>query len=418
MNTTLPNTDILAVDSPAKEAPSGALARTPARLISLDAFRGLVMVLMVSAGLGIPAVAKAYPNHPVWQRLAFHTDHVAWTGCGLWDLIQPCFMFMVGAAIPFSIASRLAKGQSFTRMFFHALWRALALTALGVFLASTGSKMMQTNWTFTNVLAQIGLGYLFLFLLAWISPRWQLVAALSILVAYWLAFALYPAPAAGFDFARVNAPGWPYHLQGFSAHWEKNTNLGAAFDHWFLNLFPRKETFTGNEGGYLTLNFIPSLVTMTFGLLAGGLLRSPMSAGRKILILLGAGAIGLGVGYLLDIAGICPIVKRIWTPSWTLFSAGWALLGLAFFYLTLDVVRVRFWALPLVVVGMNSIAVYVMSQLMKPFIRESIRKHLGQDIFTKPGGATYVPMAETATVLLVIWLVAFWMYRRRVFLKI
>src|SRR5712671_5377459 len=106
MNATLPNSDVMALDAAMTDAPSPSVARPPARLISLDAFRGLAMILMVSAGLGIPAVAKAYPDHPVWQRLAFHTDHVAWTGCGLWDLIQPCFMFMVGAAIPFSIASR------------------------------------------------------------------------------------------------------------------------------------------------------------------------------------------------------------------------------------------------------------------------------------------------------------------------
>jgi predicted acyltransferase len=323
---------------------------------------------------------------------------------------------MVGAAIPFSLAKRRAQGQSPVRLSLHALWRAVALTALGVYLASSWSP--RTNWIFSTVLAQIGLGYFFLFLLAWARPQWQLAAAMLILFSYWLAFALYPAPATGFDFATVNAKGWTPQFHGFAAHWEKNTNLATAFDRWFLNLFPRKETFTGESGGYATLNFIPSLATMIFGLLAGGLLRSTASADRKIKLLIGAGVIGIAAGLLLDWTGICPSVKRIWTPSWTLFSGGCACIGLAFFYVIIDVARYRAWSLPLVVVGMNSIAMYVMSQLMKPYIRENFKRHLGDGIFSMPGGETFAPLVQSATILAVLWLVAFWMYRRRLFLKI
>jgi heparan-alpha-glucosaminide N-acetyltransferase len=414
MNATLPSSEPipLAYATPATASPLSASER----LVSLDAFRGLVMILMASAGLSIPQVAKAYPNSAIWQRLAFHTDHVAWAGCGLWDLIQPCFMFMVGAAIPFSLAKRQALGQSPGRMMLHALWRAVALTALGVYLASSWSP--RTNWIFSTVLAQIGMGYFFLFLLAWARPRWQLMAAMLILLAYWGAFALYPAPAAGFDFATVNAKGWTPQFHGFAAHWEKNTNLATAFDRWFLNLFPRKETFVGEPGGYATLNFIPSLATMIFGLLAGGLLRSPASADRKIKLLIGAGVIGIVSGLLLDWTGLCPSVKRIWTPSWTLFSGGCACIGLAVSYAIIDVARYRAWSLPLVVVGMNSIAMYVMSQLMKPYIRENFKRHLGDGIFTRPGGETFAPLVQSAAILAVLWLVAWWMYRRRLFLKI
>jgi predicted acyltransferase len=443
MNATLSTSEEIA-EAPAPPLSESLAPPPPARLVSLDAFRGLAMVLMVSAGLSMHEVAKSYPASPTWKLLGFHTEHAAWTGCTLWDLIQPCFMFMVGAAVPFSIASRVAKGQRFARMFVHALWRAVALTLLGVFLSTSSSNRL-TNWEFANVLSQIGLGYLFLFLLGWVRPRWQLVAAFSILFVYWLAFALYPAPQAGYDFALVNGADIKPHLDGFGAHWDKNSNFGAAVDRWFLNLFPQQparrpylafvpglsaavaywfptEPFLGNKGGYLTLNFIPSLATMIFGLLAGGLLRSPASTGRKLLVLVLAGGIGLGAGYLLDYANICPLVKRIWTPSWALFSAGYAFLGLAFFYLVLDVVRFRIWALPLVIVGMNSIAIYIMSQLLKPFIRDSIKKHLGENIFTKAGeqfgGAHFAPLVQSATILIVLWLVTLWMYRRRLFLKI
>jgi heparan-alpha-glucosaminide N-acetyltransferase len=416
MNQTLPTPALNYATPSTFDAPPPPLPPQK-RLVSLDAYRGLVMIMMASAGLGLSTLAaQSFPNHPVWHNLGYHTDHAPWTGCTLWDLIQPCFMFMVGASIPFSIAARQAKGHGRTRMSFHALWRALAFSLLGVFLASNWSK--HTNWLFTNVLAQIGLGYFFLFLLAWLKPTWQFVAAIAILVFYWLAFVLYPAPLADFDFAKVGGANWPYRLHGFAAHWDFNTNLAAHFDRWFLNLFPRQEDFIGERGGYTTLNFIPSLATMIFGLLAGGLLRTNLSAGKKILILLAAAAIGLATGWLLDITGICPMVKRIWTPSFALFSAGWALAALAFFYLIVDVMRLRFWTFPLVIVGMNSIAFYMMFQITKGYIRESIQRHFGQDIFEQPLGKTYVPLVQSATLLLALWLIALWMHRRRIYLKI
>src|SRR6266516_3154485 len=100
-----------------------ASIRTPARLSSLDAYRGFVMLLMASEGLGITQVARTFKESNVWQFLAYQTDHVQWTGCSLWDLIQPSFMFMVGVAMPYSLASRQAKGQPFWHLLLHALWR-------------------------------------------------------------------------------------------------------------------------------------------------------------------------------------------------------------------------------------------------------------------------------------------------------
>src|SRR6185503_1558147 len=98
----------------------------PERLMSLDAYRGFVMLLMISAGLYTARVAKSFPDSPVWQFFAYQTDHAPWRGCSLWDLIQPSFMFMVGVALPFSIANRQARGESFSRLVLHALWRGLA----------------------------------------------------------------------------------------------------------------------------------------------------------------------------------------------------------------------------------------------------------------------------------------------------
>src|ERR1041385_1823212 len=105
------------------------------------------------------------------------------------------------------------------------------------------------------------------------------------------------------------------------AHWNKNANLGNAFHQWFLNSFPRTSPFVANNGGYLTLSFIPTLGTMILGLVAGRWLREadPAIPMRRLLT---AGAIGIASGLLLHFTGICPVVKRIWTPSWTLFSGG------------------------------------------------------------------------------------------------
>jgi predicted acyltransferase len=327
-------------------------------------------------------------------------------------------------------------------MFAHAIVRAVILVLLSVMLASNGKD--RTNWSFTIVLAQIGLGYPFLFLLAWLKPRWQLAAALAILLAYWGAFAIYPRPAADLDLASVDLPASWQRLTGFASHWDKNTNLAARFDQWFLNLFPRADgkPFKFESGGYQTLNFIPSLATMVFGLLAGELVRGRWTAARKIGVLLGAGAAAIGLGWALDQLGICPIIKRIWTPSWTIFSAGFSFATLAVFYLIVDVWRLRRWAYPLVVVGANSIAVYCMSMMLKPWFRETLRRHVGKEVFELPGrawaslrynvfshashptdtvqvyGKLFAPMAEATIFLLFCWAVCWWMYRKKIFIKI
>src|SRR5260370_21363940 len=149
----------------------------PSRLGSLDAYRGFIMLVMASAGFGFAKVAhelakQDLPVHPLLKFLGYQFDHVAWTGCSFWDLIQPSFMFMVGVAIPYSHASRVAKGQSSVRIAAHVVYRSVILILLGIFLSSNGSD--QTNFTFVNVLTQIGLGYAFVYMLRGRSLGFQL----------------------------------------------------------------------------------------------------------------------------------------------------------------------------------------------------------------------------------------------------
>ena len=390
--------------------------KTPAqRNVALDAYRGFVMFLMMAEVLRLSRVAQAFPDNWFWQFLAYNQTHVAWAGCSLHDLIQPSFSFLVGAALPYSIASRMAKGQTFPKMFLHALWRAFLLAALGIFLRSMSSPM--TNYTFEDTLTQIGLGYPVLFALGFLRPRWQWSALGVILFGYWLAWALYPLPGPGFDYQAVGVPpDWVHNFTGFAAHWNKNANLGSAFDQWFLNLLPRAKPFVANFGGYLTLSFIPTLGTMILGLVAGRWTRdsAPEVPLKRYLI---AGIAGIAAGLILHFAGICPIVKRIWTPSWTLFSGGACFLLLAAFSWVIEVKGHRKWAFPLVVIGMNSIAAYLIAHLFEKFISSSFHIHLGQHFFAFLGTGLE-PLLHGLAVLGVFWLILYWMYQRKLFLRI
>jgi len=407
------------VESPvseASEAEPEPKAEGATRLISLDAFRGMVMVLMLAEGMHLPEAARAFPHSALWGLVAFNTKHVEWQGCSLHDLIQPAFSFLVGAALPFSIASRKRKGQTFGPMLGHAVRRALLLILLGIFLRSLWSR--QTYFTFEDTLTQIGLGYVFLFLLGFTRPRAQVVTLVLILICFWAAFALYPAPGPQFDYARVGVPqNWSHNYTGFLSRWNKNSNLAWAFDVWFLNLFPREQPFVFNEGGWSTLSFIPTLGTMILGLLAGEWLKGNGSKQKTLrgLVIAGTGLVLLGL--VCQWAGICPIVKRVWTSSYALYSGGWVVLILAGFYALIEWKGWRRWAFPLVVVGMNSIAVYVMSWTMSVFFGSALDRHFGKAI-AAIAGTTFQPTLHGFAVMLIFWFILFWMYRRKIFLRI
>lgn len=345
------------------------------------------MLLMMAEVLRLGYWAKQFPDNALLQWLAFHQSHVAWEGASLHDMIQPSFSFLVGTALAYSLAKRLAAGDSRGQILRHAAWRSLVLVVLGIFLRSEGKPM--TNFTFEDTLTQIGLGYFFLVLLAFWSDRGLWMALGVLLGAYWLAWAIYPVPG-----------------DSFAAHWGKEANLGMAFDRWFLNLFPRPEPFVANRGGYGTLSFLPTLGTMLLGLLAG---RS-VKANKPVAALGKTGAALLAVGLLLHITGLCPVVKRIWTPAWTLASGGACFFLLAAFRLWLDGKSESRLAFPLLVVGANSIAAYLIAHWWDGFFIAAWRTNFG-----------WVPGAEMLAgpvALTLMWLSLYWMYERKLFLKI
>lgn len=430
------------------------------RLMSLDAYRGFIMLSMASASLGVPTVAATLRKNgeetPLWHNLAGLLEHVPWVtltnvpesmplwGLSVWDMIQPAFMFMVGVALPYSYANRQARGESNAAAWRHAILRAVVLVLMGVFLSTeftfkrTGLDadfVPTTNWTFANVLCQIGLGYLFLFGLAQCSRRAQVASIVFILLWNWWAFYQYQLP---------DESTWAQYgitdkersdgviLDGFQRPWSKNVNFAAAVDRKLLNWLPREKPFEFNTGGYATLNFIPALATMILGLLAGEVMRTGPDSRTRLRWLLGWGAVLLGLGIAANFT-ICPIVKRIWTPAWMLYSGGGVLWMLAGFYWLVDVVGCRRWAFPLVVVGMNSIAMYMMSQMIKGSTRDALIQHfqlyyghavgwinaqLGGELPSRLFSGLYGPIVERLSVLLVLWLVCLWMYRQKIFVRI
>lgn len=424
------------VDRLAKEPRDGV------RFLSLDAYRGLVMMAMASEGLGLSEVARKHPGSTVWKALAYQSEHVPWTGCAFWDLIQPSFFFLVGAAVPFSLRHRRSRGDSWGRMGFHALIRSIVLVALGVALYSTGHP--RTNYTFVNVLAQIGLGYMVVFVLAGAGRVIQILAILALLGGSWWMFAAHPVAEKEEAIAR-RVPGDWQQFRGTAAHWNKHLNAAGDFDRWFLNKLPREKPFVFNGGGYQTLNFIPSIPNMLIGLMAGDLLLGALSLRAKRRWLLASGIVCLALVATVDHtiwptdfpstpnparvvldAGwegsdfaskgwtICPSVKRIWTPTFAVWSSGWTLLFMAGLVWLIEERGWRRWAIVPAVVGMNSIAVYLAASLSSEFILSTIKTHFGSAWMQGDGG----PIVERVALVAALWLLCVWLYRQRVFIRI
>ena len=373
----------------------------PARNLAVDTYRGFVMLLMMAEVVQLSRVAKALPGNGFWNFLAYHQTHVEWAGCSLHDTIQPGFSFLVGVALPYSIAARIAKGGTFRAMFLHALWRSLLLVALGVFLRSTHAP--QTYFTFEDTLSQIGLGYPILFLLAYRPPRWQWAALGVLLFGYWLAWALYPAQPVGY-------------FSGFLAHWNKGNNFGNAFDRVVSESVSDGEAVCRKQRRIFDAEFHSDAGHDDPG--AGGrTVAAHVGPAIPMRRLLAAGAIGVAAGLAAALHGNLPGgeadldagVDAVQRRPCFLFLAG-------FCWLT-EVKGYRKWAFPLVVIGANSIAAYLMAHLWERFILDSFRIHLGAHAFAF-AGAEYEPFVRGIAVLLVYWALLYWMYRRKLFLKI
>lgn len=352
------------------------------RLTSLDAFRGFTMFWIV----GGSALATALGSLGGEGAAAFvktQLTHTAWEGLRFIDLIWPSFMLMVGVSIPFSLARR-SQTESRGRILFSVLKRSIVLFLLGSFRASL-SAGTPTLIELSSALQPIAVAYLVAALLAGRSARLQATVGALILAAYGSLLAFVPAPGA-------SAGGY---AQG--------ANLVLTVDKAVLGR-------AHPEGWGTVLSTIPTISTTILGLLVGELLRSTLSPVRKWAVI---AAIGLGcllLGALLS--PVVPMIMKLWTVSYGLASAGWACLMFAAFYGIIDARGWRAWSFPFAVIGMNAIAIYLGVSIV-PFGRIA-------GVFTRPLTAQlgpYGPLFSAAAVLFLEWLVLYWMYRRKIFLK-
>jgi predicted acyltransferase len=373
---TLIETGPAKADVPAAPPPQ----RTPtARLQSLDAFRGLIMLTLLAG-----AIFHSLRGQPGWNWLYLQNEHVAWEGCVYWDLIQPSFMFMVGVAMPFALARRAQLGDSWGKRFRHVLLRAFNLTLIGILLDNFGAQKWSIG--FIRVLQQIAIGYVLAFFVVGKGFRTQGLVAAAILVGYTLLWMFNP----------WNGPGGP---------WAKgNENIGSAFDLWLLGRY--------YSGYYVGLNAIPSTATIIFGVMAGQLIMMNLPKRKTMLILLIASLSGIALGLVVS-PGL-PLIKRIWTPSFAVYAAGWTTLMLLFFYWTIEVLGWRKWAFPLVVVGMNSIAAYVLGNAFGGWFRSASNAWISW--LNEPLGVWYAVL-QKFLFMCAAWGVLYWLYRRKIFFK-
>jgi len=360
------------------------------------------MLALLTSHFGSPKISERFPDSSVWAFLAKQFNHVPWEGFVFWDLIQPSFMFMVGVAIPFSYARRREKGHSHRQIYTHAFIRALILIALGLVGVSMLGKLaiFESPWPVplqpAHILVQIGITYGLAFPLVRRRPPTQLAVAAAILVAYYVAFLLYPAAE-----------------PGLFAHWNKNTNLGTAWDQWLVTLNQRASFDDLHAVGLTSLNFVPGVSTVIAGMLAGEFLRGPRSPRAKTAWLVGAGTVCFVVGLVMG-RTLCPIVKSIWTPSFAIYSTAWTLWLLAAFYWVLDLRGWRGWALPLVVVGLNPIALYILYSTMNWWILKGWMVIVGRGLFE----SVYGPFWASLAILFFLWGLAGVLYWRRVFIRL
>ena len=387
------------------------------RLVSLDTFRGFVMFWLVAEGFGVPLIAPQFPDSTILQFLSTQFSHARWTGVHFWDLIMPAFLFVIGVALPFSYTSRLKRGLPYSRILGHAIIRSILLFALGIFLMSPYHPI--TDFQLTYVLPQIAMAYLFAFLVVDKSIKTQYIVAFSILFLYWFLFVIYPAPAADIDFHSLGVEPDKETFSGFFAHWNKSTNMAAAFDRWLFNLDIwyqtglRIEPYRFNSAGAQTLNFVPSIATMIFGVVTGHLLRSDTSLEEKILAMLKLALAGIVTGIVLGMIFV-PIVKPIWTPSWTIFSAGCSLLMLVFFFYVVEIKGFKSWTIVFVVFGANAIFAYSMLLAGKYFVTKGWSIILSTDITEGTLGPFWESLLFTST----LWVICFVMYWKRIFIKL
>ncbi|WP_148038921.1 acyltransferase family protein [Proteiniphilum sp. X52] len=363
---------------------TAGLSKEQGRILSVDFFRGLVMFILVS-GIATLFHQMTEQGHGgafiAW--LDKHSNHGKWFDIYFWDLIQPFFMFIVGVAMPFSLSKRLARGDSWKQSFIHALKRSFWLLLLGFML---GAK--DDAYYLTNILPQLGLVYVFAFLLLQKNIKWQLAVSFGLILASDLLYQFWPVEG-------YNMPYTPDH--NFGAWLDSVTTGHLHPDHW------------------VTFNAVPTCAHILWGVCTGKLLMTDLSPMKKLTIMLSTGIAGIMGGYLLGL--YIPMIERIGTGSFVVFSGGWCLLAMGFSYLFVDILRFRKVATFFAIVGMNPIFIYIFSSLGGKSLLTRMARPFTHRIFGW-GGDMLINMVTIAVVAFMIWGICYYMYKRKIFIKL
>ena len=358
------------------------------RLLSLDVFRGFTLLGMV--------LVNSHPG-PTYPGLG----HVRWNGWGFADLIFPFFVFIVGVAMPYSFAHRLDRGESPGKLFRHIALRSLRLFAIGVLLNGYPHFDLATLRVM-NVLQRIAICYLLaslIYVYLRLSVRSIVWLCGIILVLYFVLMKFVPVPGYG---AGVLEPVG---------------NWGNYLDQ---KIMPGHMQNGLREGKSLLGSF-PALVTMLMGLLTGIYLRTSRPSYEKAAHMSFYGGICMGAGVIWSVW--FPINQQLWSSSLVLFMGGIAVVSLAGCYLLVDIKGISWWTTPCIVFGVNSIAVWVFSQLgMKTLMAVSIGT---VPLWTACGKSLAGYMGSMAGPLAfaiafdLFWLAVMWiLYRRRIFIRL
>jgi predicted acyltransferase len=356
------------------------------RLISLDALRGFDM-FWIAGGTAILFGLGRVLQRPWFDKYLEQFDHVPWRGLHFYDLIWPLFMFIMGAAIPLSVANRRRKGATDASLLLHALRRALIMFCLGTI--TQGNLLLFDLSKFRpcySVLHGLAAGYLLATLIALnIKEKWHAATIGALLLAYWAMIMFIPVPGIG---AGVLTP---------------EGNLATYVDKLVLGRFHYGENTW-------FLSYLGFGASVLLGVLAGQILMTDRAGTSKVYRLLGAGAVSLALGLLWSL--FFPVIKLLWTSSYVLISGGFSFFVLALFYWVIDVRGDRKWAFGFVVIGMNSIAVYFATQIFD--FRQVGNVFVGH-LLARLGN--WGGLVEASAAFAVVWAILYWMYRKKEFIR-
>ena len=363
------------------------------RLWSLDALRGFdMMFLMGFGGIVYELSALVCGTNEGW--LGLQMKHVAWEGFRHHDTIFPLFIFLSGVSFPFSHAAAVARGLGRRAVVLKATKRLLLLFLLG--LVYNGALSLDVDRIrYASVLARIGCawyGAAILYLLVK-SVRWRLAISVALLVGYWAVCFFLTAP---------DAPtgAGPFSEAGCFVGYVDRLLLPGKFASKHLD----------PEG---LLSVSPSVSLAMSGMFAGELVaKKGLAGGRKAALLAAASAILLVVTLLW--MPWCPVVKKIWTPTFVTASAAYSFALFALFYWVVDVLGFRRWTFPLRVIGMNAITVYLLYRIVP--VRDVARFFFGGVISLFPGAFSHLLL--NVAILSTGWLILLFLYRKGAFLKV